>query len=77
MSYLLELTRHYGDSLGSYRRAFKELRGQIPEMEFYVYQTWSTEQILPWEHLQIALPKSTLIKHLATAEAEFGLLTAN
>ncbi|WP_206209105.1 hypothetical protein, partial [Vogesella mureinivorans] len=25
LSYLLELTRHYGDSLGSYRRAFKEL----------------------------------------------------
>ncbi len=77
LSYLLELTRHYGDSLGSYRRAFKELRGQIPAMEFYVYKTWSIEQILPWEHLQIALPKSTLIKHLATAEAEFNLLAAS
>lgn len=77
LSYLLELTRHYGDTLGSYRRAFKELKGQIPEMEFYVYKTWSTEQILPWEHLQIALPKSTLIKHLATAESEFSLLAAS
>ncbi len=77
LSYLLELTRHYGDSLGSYRRAFKQLRGQIPDMEFYVYKTWSKEQILPWEHLQIALPKSTLIKHLATAEAEFSLLAAS
>ena len=77
LSYLLELTRHYGDTLGSYRRAFKQLRGQIPEMEFYVYKTWSKEQILPWEHLQIALPKSTLIKHLATAEAEFSLLAAS
>jgi radical SAM superfamily enzyme YgiQ (UPF0313 family) len=77
LSYLLELTRHYGDSLGSYRRAFKELKGQIPEIEFYVYKTWSTEQILPWEHLQIALPKSTLIKHLATAESEFSLLAAS
>lgn len=77
LSYLLELTRYYGDTLGSYRRAFKELRGQIPDMEFYVYKTWSTEQILPWEHLQIALPKSTLIKHLATAEAEFSLLAAS
>lgn len=77
LSYLLELTRHYGDTLGSYRRAFKELRGQIPAMDFYVYKTWSKEQILPWEHLQIALPKSTLIKHLATAEAEFSLLAAS
>ncbi|WP_009632264.1 B12-binding domain-containing radical SAM protein [Synechocystis sp. PCC 7509] len=76
LSYLLELTRHYGDTLGSYRRAFKELRGKIPEMDFYVYQTWSVEQILPWEHLQIALPKSTLIKHLATAESEYSLLAA-
>jgi len=30
LSHLLELTRHYGDSLGSYRRAFKQLRGQLP-----------------------------------------------
>lgn len=74
LSHLLELTRHYGDTLGSYRRAFKQLRGQIPEMEFYVHNNWATEQILPWEHLQIALPKSTLIKHLATAEAEFSFL---
>ncbi len=74
LSHLLELTRYYGDTLGSYRRAFKQLRGQIPEMEFYVHNNWSKEQVLPWEHLQIALPKSTLIKHLATAEAEFSLL---
>jgi len=74
LSHLLELTRYYGDTLGSYRRAFKQLRGQIPEMEFYVHKNWATEQILPWEHLQIALPKSTLIKHLATAEAEFSFL---
>ena len=67
----------YCSRLLSYRRAFKDLRGQISEMEFYVYETWSIEQILPWEHLQIALPKSTLIKHLATAEAEFGLLAAS
>nr|WP_200892423.1 radical SAM protein [Aliterella atlantica] len=74
LSHLLELTRHYGDTLGSYRRAFKQLQGQIPEMEFYVSNNWSKEQVLPWEHLQIALPKSTLIKHLATAEAELSLL---
>jgi len=28
LSHLLELTRHYGDSLGSYR-AFKQLRGNL------------------------------------------------
>ncbi len=71
LSKLLELTRHYGDSLGSYRRAFKELRGQLPELNFYVHTNWPTAQILPWSHLQGPLPQATLIKHLASAEALF------
>lgn len=66
---LLELTRHYGDSVGSYKRAFKELKGQLPPLEFYVHQTWETTQILPWSHLQGPLPQSTLEKHLAEAKA--------
>lgn len=71
LSKLLELTRHYGDSLGSYRRAFKELRGQLPELNFYVHTNWSTEQTLPWSHLQGSLPQTTLLKHLTAAEALF------
>lgn len=62
---LLLLTRHYGDTLGSYKRAFKELRGKLPELDFYVYRDWSTEQILPWNHLKGPLPQATLIKHLS------------
>ena len=68
LSPLLELTRDFGDSLGSYKRAFKQLKGQIPDLDFYVYSNWSTEQILPWNHLQGPLPQSTLIKHLAEAK---------
>jgi radical SAM superfamily enzyme YgiQ (UPF0313 family) len=64
---LLELVRHYGESLGSYRRAFKELRGQLPEMDFYVYNDWQLDKILPWEHLKGPLPVATLKKHLAEA----------
>ena len=67
LSHLLELTRHYGDSLGSYRRAFKELRGKLPSWEYYVHENWSLEQTLPWSHLQSALPPATLIKHLTSA----------
>jgi radical SAM superfamily enzyme YgiQ (UPF0313 family) len=70
LSYLLERVRHYGDSVGSYRRAFKELRGQLPDLAFYVHQDWSTEQVLPWSHLQTALSPTTLMKHLETAMAE-------
>lgn len=69
LSHLLELTRHYGDSLGSYRRAFKQLRGQLPQLNFYVHSNWSKTQVLPWSHLQAPLSQTTLLKHLATAEA--------
>ncbi|MDB9312184.1 radical SAM protein [Spirulina sp. CS-785/01] len=68
---LLELTRHYGDSVGSYKRAFKELKGQLPPLEYYVHETWDTEQILPWQHLQASLPQETLIKHLQDAKQYF------
>ncbi len=64
LSKLLELTRHYGDTLGSYKRAFKELKGEIPPLDYYVHQTWDTEQTLPWQHLKTAIPQETLIKHL-------------
>lgn len=73
LSHLLELTRHYGDSLGSYRRAFKELRGQLPELDFYVHADWSTNQVLPWSHLQGPLPQATLVKHRDAAISQFEL----
>jgi radical SAM superfamily enzyme YgiQ (UPF0313 family) len=73
LSHLLELTRNYGDSLGSYRRAFKQLKGQIPNLDFYVHDKWSTDIVLPWNHLQGPLPQSTLIKHLADATSYFNL----
>jgi radical SAM superfamily enzyme YgiQ (UPF0313 family) len=71
LSQLLELTRDFGDSLGSYKRAFKELKGKIPDLDFYVYANWSTNQVLPWSHLQGPLPQSTLQKHLAEAQSHF------
>lgn len=71
LSHLLELTRGFGDSLGSYKRAFKELKGKIPDLDFYVYSHWSTEKILPWNHLQGPLQQSTLIKHLHEATSHF------
>jgi radical SAM superfamily enzyme YgiQ (UPF0313 family) len=69
LSRLLALTRFYGDSLGSFRRAFKELRGQIPDLDFYVFSDWSLDQVLPWNHLQGALPTTTLIKHLQESQS--------
>jgi radical SAM superfamily enzyme YgiQ (UPF0313 family) len=63
LSKLLELTRHYGDSLGSYRRAFKQLRGQLPDLNFYAFDPWPQSQTLPWTHLQGPLSPATLALH--------------
>ena len=70
---LLKLTREYGDSLGSFRRAFKELRGQLPPLDYYVHQNWDLDTILPWHHLQVALPIETLKKHLESSGADLKL----
>lgn len=71
LSFLLERTRQYGDSLGSYRRVFKELKGKLPPLDFYVHQDWPTDWVLPWSHLQGPLPQSTLLKHREEAVALF------
>ena len=68
---LLLLTREFGDSVGSYKRAFKQLKGEIPPLDFYVHQDWDTEQVLPWQHLHGALPEKTLVKHLEDAQGYF------
>lgn len=65
---LLEHTRHYGDSLGSYKRAFKALKGQLPPLDYYVHEDWPLDQVLPWDHLAGPLPKAKLQDHLATAQ---------
>ncbi|NJK47323.1 radical SAM protein [Candidatus Gracilibacteria bacterium] len=64
LSSVLELTRQYGDSLGSYKRAFKELKSKLPDLDDYVHSDWSTDKRLPWDCIEGPLPKTTLIKHL-------------
>ncbi|MEO1095886.1 MAG: radical SAM protein [Cyanobacteria bacterium J06638_28] len=63
LSKLLVQARTYGDSLSSYKRAFKDLKGQIPPLDFYVHQEWPSDQPLPWDHIHGLLPKTTLLKH--------------
>lgn len=69
LSHVLEQVREYGNSLGSYRRTFKEMNGQLPDIEFYVHQQWDTDQALPWQHLNGPLPLPTLVKHLKDAQS--------
>jgi radical SAM superfamily enzyme YgiQ (UPF0313 family) len=69
LSTVLERTRHYGDTVGSFRRVFKELRGKLPEMDEYVSHDWSLDHPLPWAHILGPLPKATLIEHYQQATA--------
>ncbi len=67
-----ELAQEQGDevpSTGTYRRAFKELRGEVPPLDFYVFTEWSEAQPTPWHHLQGPLPLATLLKHRAQSRA--------
>ncbi|NES80339.1 MAG: radical SAM protein [Moorea sp. SIO2B7] len=73
LSQLLELTREYGDTVGSYKRAFKQLRGKMPNLDFYVHTNWKPDQVLPWSHIQVALPQATILKHLEDATSQFKL----
>ena len=71
LAQLLVKARSYGDSLSSYKRAFKDLKGQLPPLEFYVHGNWSQSQPLPWDHINGPLPKATLLKHRDSALAHF------
>jgi radical SAM superfamily enzyme YgiQ (UPF0313 family) len=71
LSKVLELSCDYGDSLGSFRRAFKQLNGRLPPLDFYVNRDIPEDEILPWSHIDGGLPQATLIKHRQTSVAQF------
>jgi hypothetical protein len=62
--------RAYGDSLGSFRRAFNDHQGTVPPLEHYVHRDLDPgDGSLPWQHLQGPLPEGTLMVHHAEATA--------
>jgi len=50
-------------SLGMFKRAFKELAQTVPPLDWYVFRTWDTTEVLPWAHLRTALSPELLQKH--------------
>ena len=73
---LLLAARSFGDSLGSYRRAFKAMAGSLPPLEHYAFRTAPPEargaETLPWAHLRGPLPEATLAVHAAEAQAHMA-----
>ena len=60
--------RGMGDSLGTFRRAAKEVSDVVPPLEYYAERDYDPEVPLPWSHLQGPLGVSTLRKHLLDAQ---------
>ncbi len=69
MAEILLQVRDFGESLGSYKRAFKELKGQLPPLSYYVHETWPTDTWLPWQHIQGPLSLDRLQAHREQALA--------
>jgi radical SAM superfamily enzyme YgiQ (UPF0313 family) len=67
LTQILELAYSYSDtpvpSDGMYKRAFKELRGKLPPLAWYVHENWSLDTVLPWHHLRSAINPEILQKH--------------
>ena len=71
---LLLAVRGYGDSLGSFRRAFKDQAGRLPPLEHYAFRCADQPgaEVLPWAHLRGPLPAATLAAHAAEAVAHMA-----
>ncbi|MCA1903910.1 MAG: B12-binding domain-containing radical SAM protein [Cyanobacteria bacterium KgW148] len=63
---LLELVWQYSNgavpSDGMYKRAFKELKGQIPPLDYYIHDRWQEDDVLPWHHLKTSISVEQLTK---------------
>lgn len=71
ISPLLELVSTYGDSIGSFRRAFKELKGKLPPLDYYAYSDWPIDAVLPWKHLRTSISPTRIIHDRRHAELHF------
>lgn len=71
ISAILELVSEYGDTLGCFRRAFKELRGELPPLEYYVFEDWPISAVLPWTHIRTSISPEKILDARRDAEQLF------
>jgi radical SAM superfamily enzyme YgiQ (UPF0313 family) len=70
---VLERARHYGQTLGSFRRAFKDFKGELPPLDYYVHANWDERTRLPWQHLLSENSSEMLEKHQVHAQKVMAL----
>lgn len=71
ISRILELVSEYGDSLGSFRRAFKELKGEVPPLEYYAFEDWPIDAVVPWDHIRTSISPSRIMDARRESELQF------
>ena len=64
---VIAAVRGKSDSQGSWKRAYKELKQDLPPWEEVIHGRWDDQRVLPWSHLEGPLPVATLAKHRAEA----------
>lgn len=56
-----------GSSVGNWKRAVKENSDFMPSLDYYIYDNYPENQVLPWSHLDNPEKRDFLEKHLADA----------
>ncbi|KAK3272382.1 hypothetical protein CYMTET_19330 [Cymbomonas tetramitiformis] len=70
MTDVLLTCRSYGDNYTSFKRAFKDHKGELPALEEYIHRDLDPgASMLPWSHLKGPLPEETLVRHANEAAA--------
>ena len=64
---VIAAVRGKSDSQGSWKRAYKELKQDLPPWDEVIHARWDDQRVLPWSHLEGPLPVATLAKHRAEA----------
>jgi radical SAM superfamily enzyme YgiQ (UPF0313 family) len=75
MGPLLERFYRLGGSLGSLKRADKELRSEglrYPSLDWYGFRARTEDEVLPWEALSLGVPKAILWKESLPPKAHVG-----
>lgn len=70
LSPLLLRASGYGEARGAIGRAWREMKGTLPSMDYYSQRQMGVEgEVLPWDHIVgSALPAGTLVRHYRQAE---------
>ena len=51
---------HQSGGWTAFKQAAKQYRGQLPEPDWYATREREEDEVLPWEHIQLGVPKSIL-----------------